>query len=1000
MFADTSCVPTKGDAMPAMVAIFLLVALLFGGSARAEDKAAVPSAPSRVYGGAYGKPVSAPIGGTVSTNRIGIVVKSDAVADATKKLLSERNYVVEEELPGGVMIVRLPKEHSRAEILDLTHDLTTKNANLIRRAGLLATLPGSTRPVIVLEQIIVRYKTGASPERISQVVSENKLEATLNSILEQKGLEKNPQSETYAPANQSLYRAADPTAPLDALETSKNISRLKDIVEFAHPNVVIPLELRDFPADMSLEQWHHRNTGQDNGTAGADARTRDAWDVMSGTAGTKIAVIEFGFDANHPDLGSRPDDWDFVNDGPLPSVPDPVDSHDIRHGTAMAAIAAGKQPQAASTEPSTPHFYGACPDCSLMLLRVAADVWTIEQALTYAHNKGAAVITNSWGFPQGLTMPPSLAAAIEDAASGSVVLFAMDNSFVADCDGHPTGLESVIAVSRSTNRDLADHAGYGNCLSLLAPSAWKDTVPSRGTRWIATADMRGEKGYNNKEAVPSLCPELPDDLDHTRCIIGTSASTALAAGVAGLVRSANTLITPVEVKRLLQDTADKIEPWAAGYRLEDGSSKPGANGLSTHGYGRINALEALRVVAPVAADDKKTGRGGVDVFLRDSALDWGNTSSSTSTGAPPNPRGGVQSVDIKLASSISDPAPTSASFDSFADNATPNPTVGNKVFVRVHNRGPFTATNVTVKLFATIFDRILPTPPTGWSAPLASGGVDATWHSFACSKTGGDTCIVDVPYSGASVGGTGDDQSVIVAFDLPPIPNWDGDHNRLSLLATVESTGAIAGSGPYEDRLPDATAVSTEEIAPKSNNVTYRNYPEDTIEERGTCSTLPDKNWVTSNPSHDVRWAIADTLSSYAWALDDKRADDFAALFATSGTYEVCAGGGDSRVYDASKNEFQRMLGEQFANLAKMQTRHILSNTLLRTRTDNSGHVISVDSRSTMVVTMQHNDTDHIVPSPDYTAEVRATFLPEAGKWKFRTLTIYSDSPQLVLRGR
>ena len=53
-----------------------------------------------------------------------------------------------------------------------------------------------------------------------------------------------------------------------------------------------------------------------------------------------------------------------------------------------------------------------------------------------------------------------------------------------------------------------------------------------------------------------------------------------------------------------------------------------------------------------------------------------------------------------------------------------------------------------------------------------------------------------------------------------------------------------------------------------------------------------------------------------------------------------------------------------------------------------------------MLVTMQHNDTDHPLPDPDYTAEVRATFVLADSHRKFRSLTIYSDSPQLVLRGR
>src|SRR3546814_8319546 len=91
-------------------------------------------------------------------------------------------------------------------------------------------------------------------------------------------------------------------------------------------------------------------------------------------------------------------------------------------------------------------------------------------------------------------------------------------------------------------------------------------------------------------------------------------------------------LMPLEHQRILQDTADKIEPTVAAYDPDTGFSfatdapTPQGQGSlggvgSTHGYGRVNAFEADRLVAPAAAG----GQCGVGAFLRDNRLDWGNT---------------------------------------------------------------------------------------------------------------------------------------------------------------------------------------------------------------------------------------------------------------------------------------------------------------------------------------------------------------------------------------
>jgi len=59
----------------------------------------------------------------------------------------------------------------------------------------------------------------------------------------------------------------------------------------------------------------------------------------------------------------------------------------------------------------------------------------------------------------------------------------------------------------------------------------------------------------------------------------------LAAGIGALLLSINPNLTAEQVRQILRETCDKIDPNHANYNI---------NGFSnTHGYGRLNARRAL-----------------------------------------------------------------------------------------------------------------------------------------------------------------------------------------------------------------------------------------------------------------------------------------------------------------------------------------------------------------------------------------------------------------------
>jgi subtilisin family serine protease len=131
--------------------------------------------------------------------------------------------------------------------------------------------------------------------------------------------------------------------------------------------------------------------------------------------------------------------------------------------------------------------------------------------------------------------------------------------------------------------------------------------------WSYTTDRVGPLGYNGGASGV--------DADYHHNFGGTSASTPKVAGIVALMLSANSDLTPAQVKRILQDTADDIE--APGYD-------------DTTGAGRVNALAAVRMAKTfrqnvrMVPDNKEkrmpedpVSHGGTDDTAGDTAEDTG-----------------------------------------------------------------------------------------------------------------------------------------------------------------------------------------------------------------------------------------------------------------------------------------------------------------------------------------------------------------------------------------
>jgi cell wall-associated protease len=765
---------------------------------------------------------------------VGIVVRKDVDRKTVIKFADSVGAKIKKSYRDGLYILQYSKPRSRKGLVKLTSELSNKGKQIIIQSGLVLSVPGSKTPVIATNEFIVQFKAGVKLEKVKKINKKNRVK-----IIAENPFVKGQYLLTVTKGSE-----------VDVLKMAQLYHKNPQTV-VAYPNFINVFEDRDtIPGDTFFgNQWHHRNTGQSGGLVDADADTSMAWDITQGVPGIVIAVLENGgFDVNHPDLtpnlwnnpgeipanGVDDDGNTFVDDtigwdfggctlaGGLPcgdANPAPLVNED--HGTAVAGVAVARGNNGLGV-------VGSCPNCSLMLLRTGYISSDFAKSLAFGYaQQNAQVISNSWG---GGGATPNTVTAINNAtAAGVIVLFAAGNTTADVCTGvgadPRVSLGGVIAVSSASNQDRkVVFAAVGQCIDILAPShrGYQTTDPYVGTLNVTTTDRTGIVGYNNTNLVgncPSTEPATPpaNNRDYTNCFGGTSSATPLTAGIVGLMLSVDNGLTRQEAQNLLQDTADRVEPGVGAYSDVNGFSAP-ATGSPTHSWGRVNAYEAVRIAAPTATG----GTGGVDIFVRDNRLDWGNTErpSNTLFSSPRNTIGHWKSMDIKVDKPPYQVAPTAATFDAFVDEK-PSATAGevNRVYVRARNRGPDTASTVNIKLHWTQFGTALPPlPPDYWTAfPNNSGDPTSQWNPLNCSSGGSFCTINNLAYSGASVAGTPGDVAQIVRFNFPAPTIDPALSNHFCLLAMVDS--------PQDPISSDSKSIFVvDSITPTDNNVTHRNY--------------------------------------------------------------------------------------------------------------------------------------------------------------------------------
>ncbi|MBT5787145.1 MAG: S8 family serine peptidase [Candidatus Marinimicrobia bacterium] len=327
------------------------------------------------------------------------------------------------------------------------------------------------------------------------------------------------------------------SASEDVLAVIDELNALSD-VEYAEAMYIRELyDTQMIPNDAYFSQsWHHPVVS-----------TPDAWDIQTGSDTVVIAIIDTGVDTDHPDLmgnlwnnpgeiadnfidddlNGRVDDiygWDFTqNDADVNHEWNwhPYNAED--HGTHCAGIASGVTNNLIG-------IAGASQNSKIMTCKIfpyLSDV-AAANAIIYAADNGAHVISNSWG---GGGASATIGSAILHARNtkGSIVLFASGNDG-SSSPHYPGASDGAVCVGATNSSDgRASFSNYGSWVDVCAP----------GTNIWSCTD-----------------PANPSHNSQYQAWDGTSMATPLAAGIAALIKSQFPSITVDALEARLIDGDD------------------------------------------------------------------------------------------------------------------------------------------------------------------------------------------------------------------------------------------------------------------------------------------------------------------------------------------------------------------------------------------------------------------------------------------------------------
>jgi thermitase len=367
--------------------------------------------------------------------------------------------------------------------------------------------------------------------------------------------------------------------------------KLNSNVRIVEPNYI--LNFLEAPYNPNDPMWNPANPGTDPRSnmwaqwGPAKLGASIVWNESKGDPNVIVAVIDTGVRRTHEDLENNLwintdeiedngidddnngyiDDWWGWNCFEGNNIPFDTNSGNYYHGTGCAGVIA-------ATQNNGKGISGIAPGCKVMAIRADMNDGstcesTVCEALNYAKDNGAAIISMSFGVIYATEILDQETAAIWDNGNGPIMLASAGNEDNTNVYS-PARCDSVIAVGAT----IPWSGGGGPVDEGRIHNGWN------GWWWGSTYGPKlhimgfGERTYSTYGSGDN---QYWDGVNHW-FFNGTSCACPTTAGVMALVMSFHPGETGQWYWDRIQDTSDDLDV-------------PGFDDQT--GWGRVNALRAV-----------------------------------------------------------------------------------------------------------------------------------------------------------------------------------------------------------------------------------------------------------------------------------------------------------------------------------------------------------------------------------------------------------------------
>ncbi|MFJ7630110.1 S8 family peptidase [Streptomyces sp. NPDC097595] len=427
-----------------------------------------------------------------------------------------------------------------------------------------------------------------------------------------------------APAGTSKVRrfdAVDATAM--KAEAGHGRTFWKDIAPAAAPSA--PAKARGFDAGSGIGKlWLDAKVEAALSDSVAQVRAPEAWAKGFDGTGTKVAVLDTGIDATHPDLKDAiAAEKSFV----------PGETADDRHGhgTHVASTIAGSGAASGGKEK------GVAPGAKLYVGKVLSDAGEGSQSgilagMEWAAEQGVDVVSMSLGTNSASDGTDPLSQAVDrlSADGGPLFVIAAGNNISVGTIGSPGAAAAALTVGAVDQRDA--RAGFSSQGPVARSYAIKPDISAPGVG-ISAAAAHPAEGASMYQSMS-----------------GTSMATPHVAGGAAILHQAHPDWDANRIKNALMSTSKKLDglrPYQQGTgrmdvtaAVESTIEAPGSVAAAAFKWPNADAAPVDRTITY-----RNTGTAGVTLDL---STDTTGSTATLSDSSVTVPAGGSADVTLRI----------------------------------------------------------------------------------------------------------------------------------------------------------------------------------------------------------------------------------------------------------------------------------------------------------------------------------------------------------------